>query len=162
MDWQKIVIHHTASPTEVHRTGKTVPVDAAMIREWHKTKGWSDIGYHFVIRPDGRCEEGRPLHRPGAHCNVGRRNSIGIGICLVGNFSEIELPDAQLVGLVNKVTQLIEAYKLGIEAVELHRDVLGAATECPGRYFPVDVFKKELEESFRTTRQESSPISMER
>lgn len=148
MDWKKIVIHHTASTTEVRRSGETVPVDAAMIREWHKTRGWSDIGYHFVIMPDGRCEEGRPLYRPGAHCNVGHRNFIGIGVCLVGNFSETEVPDAQLVGLVNKVVQLMEAFKLGLEAVELHRDVPGAATECPGRYFPADVLKKELEESF--------------
>ena len=148
MDWQKIVIHHTATPAEVRRSGKIVPVDAAMIREWHKTKGWSDIGYHFVIRPDGSCEDGRPLYRLGAHCNVGHRNFIGIGICLVGNFNETEVPDAQLVGLVNKVVQLMEAFKLGIEAVELHRNVPGAVTECPGRYFPADVLKKELEESF--------------
>src|SRR5665648_425448 len=72
MDWQKIVIHHTASPTEVRRSGKLVPVNAAMIRAWHKTKGWSDIGYHFVIGPDGRCEQGRPIYRPGAHCNVAK------------------------------------------------------------------------------------------
>jgi len=148
MDWQKIVIHHTASPTEVHRSGKLVPVDAAMIREWHKKKGWSDIGYHFVIGPDGRCEAGRPIYRPGAHCKAGNRNFIGIGLCLVGNFSETEVPDAQLVGLVNKVAQLIEAFKLGTESVELHRDVPGAATECPGKYFPKDVFMKKLEESF--------------
>lgn len=148
MDWQKIVIHHTASSTEVRRSGKIVPVDAAMIREWHKTKGWSDIGYHFVIKPDGHCEEGRLLDRPGAHCNAGRRNFIGIGICLVGNFSETEVPDAQLVGLVNKVVQLIEVFKLGVEAVELHKDVPGAATECPGRLFPAGVFKEELEKRF--------------
>ncbi|OLN29263.1 peptidoglycan recognition protein family protein [Desulfosporosinus metallidurans] len=147
MDWQKIVIHHTASPTEVRRSGKIVPVDAAMIREWHRTRGWSDIGYHFVIMPDGRCEDGRPLYRSGAHCNVGHRNFIGIGICLVGNFSETEVPDTQLVGLVNKVVQLLAAFKLGVGDVELHRDVPGAATECPGRYFPEDAFKKELEES---------------
>ena len=148
MDWQKIVIHHTASPTEVRRSGKSVPVDAAMIREWHKNKGWSDIGYHFLIMPDGRCEEGRPLNRPGAHCKVGHRNSIGIGVCLVGDFSETEVSDAQLAGLVHKVVQLMEAFKLGLEDVELHRDVPEAATECPGRHFPADILKKELEESF--------------
>ena len=148
MAWQNIVIHHTASPTVVRRSGKVVPVDVAMIREWHKTKGWSDIGYHFVIMPDGRCEAGRPLQRPGAHCKVNNRNSIGIGVCLVGDFSETEVPDAQLIGLVNKVVQLMQAFELGIEAVELHRDVPGAATECPGRYFSADVFKKKLEESF--------------
>jgi len=70
----------------------------------------------------------------------------------VGNFSETEVPDAQLVGLVNKVVQLMEAFKLGIETVELHKDVPGAATECPGRYFPKDVFIKKLEESFQPTK----------
>ncbi|HEY8910527.1 MAG TPA: peptidoglycan recognition family protein [Desulfosporosinus sp.] len=148
MDWQKIVIHHTASPTDVRRSGNSVPVDAAMIREWHLAQGWSDIGYHFVIMPDGRCEQGRPLNRPGAHCNVGHRNFIGIGVSLVGNFSETEVPEAQLSGLVTKVVQLMAEFKLGTEAVELHRDVPGAATECPGRYFPADVLKQELEESF--------------
>ena len=78
MDWQKIVINHMASATEVRSSEKTVPVNAAIIREWHKTKGWSNIGYHFVIMPDGQCEEGRPLYRPRAHCYVGNRNFIRI------------------------------------------------------------------------------------
>ena len=147
MDWQKIVIHHSASPTEVRRSGKTVLVDAAMIREWQQTEGWSDIGYHFVIMPDGSCENGRPLYRPGAHCNVGQRNSIGIGVCLVGDFSETEVPDAQFSGLINKVVQLLTAFKLRVEDVELHRDVPRVVTECPGRYFPADVLKLELEKS---------------
>lgn len=63
----------------------------------------------------------------------------------MGNFSETKVPDAQLVGAVNKVVQLIEVFKLGIDAVELHRDVPGAAT---GRYFSKDIFMKKLEESF--------------
>ncbi len=148
MEWQKIVIHHSASPTEVRRYGRKVPVNAAMIREWHTNQGWSDIGYHFVILPDGRCEAGRPLYRPGAHCNIGRRNFIGIGVCLVGNFSETKVPDAQLAGLVNKVGQLLEAFKLGIGDVELHREVPWAATECPGKNFPKELFQQMLEARF--------------
>jgi len=147
MDWQKIVIHHSASPTEVRRSGKTVPVDVSIIREWQQTEGWSDIGYHFVIMPDGSCEAGRPLYQLGAHCNVDQRNSIGIGVCLVGNFSETEVPEAQLSGLINKVVQLLTAFKLGVEDVELHRDLARVVTECPGRYFPADVMKQELEKS---------------
>ncbi|EGW35948.1 N-acetylmuramoyl-L-alanine amidase [Desulfosporosinus sp. OT] len=73
---------------------------------------------------------------------------MGIGICLVGNFSEKEVPDTQLVGLINKVVQLLTVFSLKPTDVELHRDVPGAATECPGRYFPADVLKKELEKSF--------------
>jgi len=147
MNWQKIVIHHSASPTQVKRGKNIVPVNAALIREWHLTKGWSDIGYHFIILPDGRCEEGRPLYRPGAHCVAGHRNFIGIGICLVGNFSQVDVvPEAQLEGLLDKVIALMQAYHLDIKDVELHREVPGSATECPGRYFPADLFRRMLEE----------------
>ena len=147
IDWQKIVIHHSASPTEVHRSGNTVMVDAAMIREWQQTEGWSDIGYHFVILPDGSCENGRPLDQPGAHCHPGQRNAIGIAMCLVGNFSETEVPDAQLSGLIDKVVQLLTDFNLEVDDVELHRNVPKAVTECPGRYFPEDVMKSELKKS---------------
>lgn len=146
MDWQKIVIHHSASLTSIRRGREIVPVNTAMIREWHLLNGWSDIGYHFVILPDGRCEEGRPLYRPGAHCNVGHRNFIGIGVCLVGNFSENdEVPEAQLQGLIDTVAALMAEYQLRLEDVELHREVPGAATECPGRYFPDDILRQELQ-----------------
>ena len=74
------------------------------------------------------------------------RKFIGIGICLVGNFSETEVPEVQLAGLVDKVEALIAAYHLKWSDVELHREVPGAATECPGRYFPVDLLEKELQE----------------
>ena len=74
--------------------------------------------------------EGRKLRIARLKAGIG----IGIGVCLVGNFCETEVPDAQLNGLIKKVVQLIEAFKLGVEAIELHRDVPGAATECPGRF----------------------------
>ena len=147
MDWQKIVIHHSASPTTVRRGKDILPVNTAMIREWHLTKGWSDIGYHFVILPDGRCEEGRPLYRPGAHCATAHRNFIGIGICLVGNFSQVEeVPEAQMNGLIDKIESLMAAYHLNLADIELHREIPGAATECPGRYFPEDLLRKELQD----------------
>jgi hypothetical protein len=43
--------------------------DVAEIRRWHLARGWNDIGYHFVIRPDGEVEVGRMLHEIGAHCD---------------------------------------------------------------------------------------------
>lgn len=57
--------------------------DVAEIRRWHLARGWNDIGYHFVIRPDGEVEVGRMLHEIGAHCEGQNRDSIGT--CLVGN-----------------------------------------------------------------------------
>lgn len=36
------------------------------IRNWHLEKGWSDIGYHFVIPPNGIPYPGRPMRQIGA------------------------------------------------------------------------------------------------
>lgn len=53
------------------------------IRRWHVDgRGWSDIGYHFVIRLDGTIELGRPITMAGAHC-LGH-NLYSIGVCYVG------------------------------------------------------------------------------
>ena len=38
----KIIIHCTAT-----REGDDISVDT--IRRWHLARGWSDIGYHYVI-----------------------------------------------------------------------------------------------------------------
>lgn len=53
------------------------------IKDWHiRGRGWSHIGYHYVIRRDGQLEEGCPLEVPGIHCSG--HNARSIGICLVG------------------------------------------------------------------------------
>jgi N-acetyl-anhydromuramyl-L-alanine amidase AmpD len=53
------------------------------IRDWHVNgNGWSDIGYHYVIRRNGEVEVGRPESVAGAHTRGSNSNSIGI--CLVG------------------------------------------------------------------------------
>ena len=56
----KIILHCTATPE-----GRDVSVNA--IKKWHTDKGWSDIGYHYVVSLDGLVEEGRPVVRQGAH-----------------------------------------------------------------------------------------------
>lgn len=66
-----IVVHCTAT-----REGVYLSVDE--IREWHIKKGWSDIGYHYVIYLDGSIHEGRPVDRVGAHVKGFNRKSIGI------------------------------------------------------------------------------------
>lgn len=69
------IIHASATPN-------TRDHSAADIRRWHREKGWRDIGYHYVIRRDGRIEPGRPLEQTGAH--VQGHNTDSIGTCLVG------------------------------------------------------------------------------
>lgn len=67
-------------------TKPSMDIGANEIRKWHKERGWSDIGYHFVIKRDGTIEDGRPVYAVGAH--VQGWNSRSVGVCLVGGVSE--------------------------------------------------------------------------
>jgi len=71
----EIIAHCAATPE-----GKDYTV--ADIRAWHKQRGWSDIGYHYVVYRDGRVMLGRPVGQVGAH--VSGRNTGTIGVCYVG------------------------------------------------------------------------------
>ena len=55
---------------------------AVKIDSWHRDKGWSGIGYHWVVRRDGTLEAGRPEYLAGAHC-LGH-NAHSIGVCYEG------------------------------------------------------------------------------
>jgi len=61
---------------------------AEIVEEWHKSKGWKGIGYHWVIEKD-RIVQGRPEHVAGAH-TIGR-NGKSIGVLVMGNF-DVTLP----------------------------------------------------------------------
>lgn len=67
----KIILHCSATPE-----GKDYSVET--IRQWHLDRGWSDIGYHYVIQRDGTIDKGRPEERQGAHVRGHNKNSIGI------------------------------------------------------------------------------------
>lgn len=107
-------------------------IGAETIRQWHKDKGWSDIGYHFVIRRDGTLETGREFHRQGAH--VAGHNHNSVGICLVGGMSEQGNPepnytDAQFITLRQLLDTLMHIYPHA--QVKGHRDFEGVTKPCP-------------------------------
>ena len=77
---EKIVIHCSATP-------RNKDFSAEDISDWHvKGNGWSDIGYHFVIRLDGTIEYGRMVDRYGAHVKSHNLNSLGI--CYIGGMDK--------------------------------------------------------------------------
>ncbi|OOS02179.1 N-acetylmuramoyl-L-alanine amidase [Canicola haemoglobinophilus] len=104
----KIVIHCSAT-----RNGKSLKTNnqsaAQVIDGWHKDRGYSRIGYHFVIDTDGTVETGRKVGEIGAHVKGHNRNSVGI--CLVGGITEKgknhgEYTEAQWHALHNLLRQL--------------------------------------------------------
>ena len=118
----RIIIHHSASPRET-----TTLED---IRGWHKSRGFTDIGYHYIIEGDGTIREGRPINTVGAHCRGHNRTSIGI--CVVGNNLEAEhkWTGSQVMRLRLLLGRLKD--ECGTLAIVGHRDVPGAVTLCPG------------------------------
>ena len=74
-----IVLHHSA-------TTRSQKCDVHLIHRWHISRGWSGIGYHFVIEKDGTLRVGRPLNTVGAH--VRGYNSVSVGICMVGGIDK--------------------------------------------------------------------------
>ena len=55
---------------------------AADIDCWHRERRYNGIGYHYVIRLDGKLEKGRDVALGGAHCKGWNERSIGI--CYIG------------------------------------------------------------------------------
>lgn len=75
---KEIIIHCSATPE-----GRDYTV--ADIRKWHKQRGFSDIGYHYIIYRDGTVHDGRDVNISGAHCT--NHNSISVGICYIGGLA---------------------------------------------------------------------------
>jgi len=71
----KIIIHCSAT-----REGQEMSVET--IRSWHLKRGFSDIGYHYLIHLNGLISYGRNIKRSGAHTKGQNKNSIGV--CYVG------------------------------------------------------------------------------
>lgn len=128
-----IVIHYSATPIERDFT-------AADIDQMHRLRGFNEIGYHYFIRKDGTVEKGRDMDQPGrfeqgAHSQG--ENAASIGICYEGGVSAAA-PNtgydtrtrAQKVAMEALILTLLDRFPKAI--VEGHRDMPGAATQCPG------------------------------
>lgn len=129
--WRWIVIHHSASESG----------SAATFDQWHRARGWDELGYHFVITngrggDDGSVEVGGRWTKQkwGAHCKTpdNRYNDFGVGICLVGDFRKGQPTVAQLASLRRLTGFLADRYGIDPGSVIGHRDAPGTATACPG------------------------------
>lgn len=130
--------------------------DARLIDTWHRSNGWTMIGYHFVIpngyrrstadydiRADGIIERGRPLDEDhllepneiGAHTY--KENEDSIGICLVG---KTRFTVRQMVAAVELAEHLITIHpRLTHEDIRGHYEFNTKKT-CPG--FSIQSFRR--------------------
>lgn len=111
-------------------TKPSMDIGVREIRQWHKEKGWLDIGYHFVIRRDGTVEEGRAIEAVGSH--VQGYNSDSVGVCLVGGIDakgnfEANFTPEQMNALRSLLVTLQVMYPKA--SIRAHHDV--APKACP-------------------------------
>ncbi|MDD3007072.1 MAG: N-acetylmuramoyl-L-alanine amidase [Candidatus Pacebacteria bacterium] len=159
---QKIIIHHTASSTLVPDTDGSGEYTSMVnniyryfcqSKEWTdndgtKYTGYGDMGYNYIIDPNGNIYEGRA----GGNGVVGG-HSIGfntgtVGISVIGNYQDgsvgqtnttlspaVETALAKLVGWIAanndiNINSVSNFYGKNIDGMVGHRDVYN--TSCPG------------------------------
>lgn len=123
---QYLVIHCSATPE-----GKEVSVDD--IDQWHKKRGWSGIGYHYVISLDGSVYAGRPESKQGAHVKGYNRHSIGI--CYIGGMDKVgEFKDTRTIAQRESLNNLLLVLSKKYPKAKIlgHRDFKGVKKQCPG------------------------------
>lgn len=103
----EIIVHCTATPE-----GKDYTVED--IRKWHKERGWSDIGYHYVIDRKGHILPGRDVDTIGAHCEGHNAHSIGVvyigGVSALNGKPKDTRTLAQKAALIRCITELKSLY----------------------------------------------------
>lgn len=120
------IIIHCSDTVE----GKNISITD--IEKWHKKRGFTKIGYHFVIYLNGEVKQGRNIKEIGAHCK--RHNSRSIGICYIGGRDKKGNPkDTRTEEQKDSIRKLIKELQMkytGIKKVVGHREY-NSGKMCP-------------------------------
>mgnify|MGYP003135681650 FL=1 len=121
---EKIIFHCSA-------TIEGQNISAATIKRWHvRDRGWSDIGYHYIIGLDGKIESGRPVNKQGAHAKGFNKTSIGV--CYIGGLSKNKrAKDTRTDAQKNAMIKLIKTLKNIYPDATLHGHREFSNKSCP-------------------------------
>ena len=147
-DYLNMAFHHAAGFwASTHEEGLA---QLKAIQDLHQNiRGWSDIGYHFVLDQSGRLYQGRPFLQGdvsldsvpalalGAH--VGGHNTGNIGVCMLGCYHPPyiarctdTLSPPTFDSLAVTFSFLSENYGVTPDNLRGHGRFEGASTSCPG------------------------------
>ena len=127
-----LVIHHSQRDIDS-------PKD---IKKRHIKRGWETIGYHYLIKKDGKISKGRSKKYVGAH--VLGHNKSSLGICLIGNLDESLPTMKQLKTLFKLLRKLSKKYKVPVENILGHREFSNVTKTCPGNLVRMDLIRNAI------------------
>lgn len=122
---KNIVWHCSATREGQHFTAKDID-------KWHRQRGWSEIGYNYVVLLDGTIEIGRNVNRIPAH--VRGYNKSSIACCYIGGVDKNQKAkdtrtDAQKETML-LLTKGLSAMYINAK-IKGHRDFPKVAKACP-------------------------------
>lgn len=126
----RITLHHEGYKPFTDTDYASSAARVELVRTSHRSRGFSDIGYHFVVDRAGRVFQGRELRYQGAHVRNNNENNLGI-MCL-GNFAIQQPTDAQLTSLRAVVALYRRKLNVSPGRIFTHQEI--TATACPGKY----------------------------
>ncbi|XP_071778664.2 N-acetylmuramoyl-L-alanine amidase [Centroberyx gerrardi] len=143
-----LYIHHTYEPSSPCLSFPRCSRNMRAMQRFHQEdRGWSDIGYSFVVGSDGYVYEGRGWNYIGRHTRG--LNSMGYGVSIIGNYSSTVPPRHSMDLLRHRLVQCaVNGGRLAANfTLHGHRQVVNY-TSCPG-----DAFYSEISswEHFRET-----------
>ena len=129
----ELIIHCTATRPDWRKGSKT-SAKVAEVRKWHvNDRGWSDIGYHFLIDRDGTVAKGRPVAKKGAHVRGHNANTIGISLFGGhGSSEDDKFSDNFTKAQESALFELIEKLRAQYGNVKVSGHNEYAAKACPG------------------------------
>lgn len=148
--YTKLTLHHAAGFSADNIEDGKEQMQA--IQDLHQfVRGWSDIGYHFVVDKAGNIYQGRPETVIGAH--VWGNNTGNIGVCVLGCYHPPELycgdwlSDATTNSLVVLYAWISDEYNYNPKILLGHRDYPNNDTSCPGNNIHENLswFRNEIE-----------------
>lgn len=120
----EIIVHCSA-------TAEGKDFTTAQIKQWHLARGFSDIGYHWVIYRDGSVHPGRDESKIGAHCTG--HNSYSIGVCYIGGcaIDGITPKDTRTEAQKATLIKLLKELKAKYPKAKIYPHYKFAAKACP-------------------------------
>lgn len=126
----EIIVHYTATPVSEEFSND-------QIKASHLARGFSDIGYHYVIGLDGEVRPGRSEAIAGAHCTG--HNSRSIGVCYVGGCPARSVENWKYIGIDTRTEEqktalitLLKELKKKYPGATIHGHNEFANKPCPG------------------------------
>ena len=126
----RLTIHHTVTP---NNDSMSMPARMRQIQAFHiDSRGWCDVGYHFLIGQDGKVYQGRMENVLGAH--AANDNSNNVGISFIGTYTSTAPSSAVLDAGARIIKAMGRTYGITLDRTRIkgHRQVGTTDTSCPG------------------------------